>query len=181
MSNQLLFQPRRAKVWLAKAASVVVGTTVCAAVVVAGFWAAMLLLAQSRGLSTSSATVSDIVGSSARGLGLVAGVALGSFALTMLLRHTVGTLGLLFAYAVVGEGLAASLPFDRMSQWSMAQNVMAWLQNGVDIFDDSICSTASGCNPRYTLTLDHAVVYLGVLLLLAVIASVASFRARDVP
>src|SRR3954471_7441286 len=31
MSNQLLFQPRRVTVWLAKAAAVVVGTTVCAA------------------------------------------------------------------------------------------------------------------------------------------------------
>ena len=57
-------------------------------------------------------------------------VALGGFALTMLFRSTVATLGLLFAYAVVGEGLAASLPIDKMSQWSMANNVMAWLHDG---------------------------------------------------
>jgi hypothetical protein len=89
----------------------------------------------------------------------------------MLLRHTVGTLGLLFGYAVVGEGLAAALPFERMSQWSMTTNVRAWLHDGARVYDDG----------WYTLSLEHAAAYLGVLLLLAVVASVVAFRRRDVP
>ncbi|MET0861469.1 MAG: hypothetical protein ABW091_10625, partial [Microbacterium sp.] len=119
---------------------------------------------------------------SGRALGLVAGVTLGGFALTMLLRHTVGTLGLLFGYAVVGEGLAAALPVDKMSQWSMASNVMAWLHDGQEIYDESICGGSQGaCSPYYTLHLTHAAGYLGVLLLLAVVVSVFFFRRRDVP
>jgi hypothetical protein len=182
LSNQLLFVPRRLRLWAAKAVAVVIGVTLAAGAVVAGFWAGLWLVAESRGLSTSADTWSLVLGTSGRGLGLVAGVALGSFALTMLLRHTVGTLGLLFGYAVAGEGLAASLPFDRMSQWSLSQNVLAWLQDGVEVFDDSICGDAAGaCNPVYVLTLAHAATYLGVLLLLATVVSLAAFRLRDIP
>lgn len=180
LANQLLFVPRRLKVWTAKAAAVVLTTTLSAAVVVAAFWAALWLVAESRGLSTSAATWTLLLDTSGRGLGLVAGVALGSFALTMLLRHTVGTLGLLFGYAVAGEGLAASLPFDKMSQWSLSKNVLAWIQDGVDVYDESICGDAP-CDPFYVLTLCHSATYLGVLLLVAVVTSLVAFRARDVP
>ena len=180
MVNQLLFVPRRLRVWAAKAVAVVLGTTLAAAVVIAAFWATLWGVAQGRGISTPADTWSLVAGTSGRGLGLVAGVALGSFALTMLLRHTVGTLGLLFGYAVAGEGLAASLPFARMSQWSLSKNVLAWIQDGVDVYDESICGDGS-CDPWYVLTLAHSAAYLGVLLLLAVLVSLVAFRLRDVP
>ena len=38
MSNQLLFEPRRPKVWLAKGAAVLVGTLVASAVILTAFW-----------------------------------------------------------------------------------------------------------------------------------------------
>ena len=182
MSNQLLFVTQRWKVWLAKAVAVVVAASVAATVMVAGFWGTLGLVARSRGLDTSDDTWRQIAETSGRGLALVAAVTLGGFALTMLLRHTVATLGLLFAYAVVGEGLIAALPFDKMTRWSLPSNVVAWLEDGVEIFDDSICGATEGrCNPYYLLTLDHAAAYLGVLLALAVVASLVGFTRRDVP
>ncbi len=182
MSNQLLFVPRRTKVWAAKATAVVLGTTVVAALVLALFWAVLHVVADARSIVVSAETTRLVLEQSGRGLGLVAAAALGGFALTMLLRHTVATLGLLFAYAVVGEGLAASLPIARMSQWSLPNNILAWVQDGTRVYDESICDFGQGgCDPFYSLSLPHAATYLGLLLLLAVTVSVASFRRRDVP
>jgi hypothetical protein len=182
MSNQLLFEPRRVRVWVAKAVAVTAGTTLAAAAVVAGFWLALHLVAASRDLATSDATWQLVLDTSWRGLVLVAAVTLGGYALTMLLRSTVATLGLLFAYAVVGEGLTAALPFERMSQWSLPNNVTAWLQDGTDIYDESICGVGeAGCSAWYTLGSGHAAAYLGALLVVAVAASLVTFRTRDVP
>ena len=180
ISNQLLFRPRRTSLWVAKAVTVVAGCAVTAAVVLAAFWGVLGAVASARGITVPAATWTTILQTSGRGVALVAAVALGGFALTMLLRHTVATLGLLFAYAVVGEGLAASLPIDRMSQWSMAHNVLAWVHDGTLVLDTSICDPARECDPHYILSLPHAAAYLGVLLLLAVVASVLVFRRRDV-
>jgi ABC-2 type transport system permease protein len=182
MSTQLLFVPRRLRVWAAKAVAVVVATAAATALLLAASWGALALVAAGRGITTPDETWLDVVRTSGRGVALVAAVTLGGFALTMLLRHTVGTLGLLFGYAVVGEGLAASLPFERMTQWSMANNVLAWLHDGTRVHDDSACDVgAAGCSGWYTLSLGHAAAYLGGLLLLAVVVSLVAFRRRDVP
>ncbi len=171
MGTQLLFAPRRLRVWTAKAVAVVVATSAAAALLLAAYWGALAAVGAARGVPTSQETWLDLLGTSGRGVALVAAVTLGGYALTMLVRHTVGTLGLLFGYAVVGEGLAAALPFERMSQWSMATSVRAWLHDGARVYDDG----------WYTLSLEHAAAYLGALLLLAVVASVVAFRRRDVP
>jgi ABC-2 type transport system permease protein len=181
MSTQLLHEPRRAKVWLTKALAVVVGATVAATLLLAVFWGSLAGFAQARGIDTTSEAWRLVAETSGRGLALVAAVALGGFALTMGLRHTVATLGLLFGYAVVGEGLAASLPFEKMSQWSLANNVLAWVHDGVEVRDGSICSaTVGACSPTYVLSAAHAAAYLGGLLLLAVAASLVTFLRRDV-
>ncbi len=121
MSNQLLFEPRRTRVWLAKAAAVTVGTLVASGVLVAGFWASLYLTAEARGLPLGASVQEQVRWLAARGVLLAGFAGLGGFALTMLLRHTVGTLALLFAYVVGGEALVALLPVDRAGQWSLAQ------------------------------------------------------------
>lgn len=184
IGQQLMFQPRRSRLWTAKALAVTLGTTLGAAAVAAGFWASLGITAQLRDLTPSPDTWVQVAQWSGRGMALVAAAALGGYALTMVLRHTGATLGLLFGYAVVGEGLAATLPFARMSQWSLAHNVLAWIQHDRLVYDDSICDSArvaASCVPRYVLTLEHAALYLGTLLLLAVLVSVVTFRVRDVP
>jgi ABC-2 type transport system permease protein len=182
MGNQLLQVPRRTTVWLAKALAVVVATTAAATVLLALFWGSLAAVAAARGRAPDAADWEAVLEGSGRGLLLVAAVALGSYAVTMLLRHTVGTIGLLFGYAVIGEGLAASLPFERMSQWSLARNVQAFVRDGIELGDRSLCGLGErGCVPRYELTAGHAAAYLGALLLLAVVVSVISFARRDVP
>jgi disulfide bond formation protein DsbB len=93
-------------------------------------------------------------------------------------------LGLLLGYAVAGEALTATLPITKVSQWAMSANVQAWLSNGTEVYDDSLCqdlAAEGSCDPTYVLSLEHAAVYLGVLLAIAVVASLVAFRRRDVP
>jgi hypothetical protein len=143
----------------------------------------MWLTAEARGILTPGQVRHDIVMMSLRGVALATAGALGGYALTMLLRSTVATIAVLFAYAVAGEALVLALPLQRASQWSLANNVHAWVSDGIRVFDaDITCAPGrGGCIQSYTLGLTHAAAYLLVLLALAVVFSVLAFRRRDVP
>ena len=183
MGNQLLFEPRRTKVWLAKALAVTLGTLAATAVLVAGFWLALTLTASARGLPLSATVQEQIRWLSLRGVLLAGFAGLGGYALTMLLRHTVGAVALLFAYAVGGEALVAVIPGDRVGRWSLGNNVVAWLRDGARVFDDSIvCGPSLNvCDQHYRLALGHGAVYLGTLLVVTLALSWLTFRRRDVP
>jgi hypothetical protein len=180
LATQLLFDPRRGRLWTAKAVAVVVGTLLTTAVVLGGFWAALLLTAALRDVPTPDDVVGTIWPVAGRGVVLATAAGLGSYALTMLFRHTVATLALLFTFAAVGELLAATLPVARISRWALSNNLVAWVQDGREVFDDSACRPGHECDPYYVLGLPHAAVYLAVLLVVAVGVSVLSFRRRDV-
>ncbi|CAN5405394.1 hypothetical protein BH10ACT10_BH10ACT10_20870 [soil metagenome] len=183
MSNQLLFEPRRLRVWAAKGVAVLLGSGVVAAVLITGFWVALALCAQSRGISTAPEVRDQIVTMSVRGVVLAACGGLGGYALTMLLRHTVGTLALLFAYAAGGEALLALVPLDGSARLSPTYNVFAWLRDGVRVFDQSVVCRPSqaSCDQRLPISLLDGATYLGVLLLVTLVVSALVFRRRDVP
>lgn len=181
LSTQLLFRPRRLRLWAAKAVAVVLGMTLVSTVVTAAFWLVLWLVAEARGLEVGGDLLGDIALHGARSVVLTAACALGAYALTMALRSTIATLGALFAYTVAGEALWASLPITRSSEWSLAANVQAWLLDGLEVYDDSICAPGEPCDPTYVLSAGHAALYLGVLLLVAVALSLALFPRRDVP
>lgn len=183
VSNQLLFEPRRARVWLAKAVAVLTGSAVAAAAVLGSFWLALYLVAESRGIATGASVQQLVRGDVARGVALAASAAVGAYALTMLLRHTVGALALLFAYAVGGEILIATLPVEGIGRWSVANNVIAWVRNGLDYYDPSLpCPPGQDyCDRIARLSAEGGAVFLGGLLLLVAAASLLLFRRRDVP
>jgi len=183
LSNQLLFEPRRNRVWWAKGAAAFLATLVASAVLLAAFWCALYVTAQIRDIPTDGAVLRDIGWTVGRGVLLAASGALGAFALTMLVRHTVGTLAVLFAYALGGEALTASLPIANAGQWSLTNNVLAWIRDGTRYFDDSIVCPGGQvvCRQEALLTLTDAATYLGVLLLVVVVFSTATFWRRDVP
>ncbi len=183
MGNQLLFRPRRLEVWLTKAGAVLLSALVVSAVLVAGFWLALYLVAEARGIATPGEVLDEVRWTAGRGIVLATAGALGGYALSMLLRSTVGTLALLFAYAVAGEALVATLPVERVSRWSLSNNVFAWIDDGTTVIDpDLVCPPGQGgCIQSYVLGVGHSVLYLGGLLLLAVVVSLVAFRRRDVP
>ncbi len=107
MSNQLLFEPRRARVWLAKAVAVFAVSVATSAVLLAGFAGGLLLLARSRGLEVPPEVPGWMVSSSGRAVLLIGAAAVGAYAVTMLVRSTVFTLGAMFAVVVgatLGDG-----------------------------------------------------------------------------
>lgn len=183
MSNQILFEPRRPKVWLAKGAAVFLATLVTAAVIVAAFWTTLYLVAESRGISTGATIQENLRWVAGRGVLLAALGAMGGYALTMLVRHTVGTLAVMFAYAVGGEALIASLPMAGAGRWSLANNVFAWLYDGHEYYDSSLPCSPQGamCDQMASLTQADGVTYLGPLLLVVVLLSAFFFRRRDIP
>ncbi|MGZ8744172.1 MAG: hypothetical protein ACXWXO_14735 [Nocardioides sp.] len=73
MSNQLIFETRRSRVWLAKGGAVLVGTLVATAVIMTAFWAAIFLAAEVRGISTGATVQEEVRGIVARGV-LLAGL-----------------------------------------------------------------------------------------------------------
>ena len=183
MSNQLLFEPRRLKVWLAKGVAVFVATLVAAAVIMAAFWIALYATAELRDIATGAQVQESIRWTTGRGVLLAALGALGGYALTMLVRHTVGAMAVMFVYTAGGEALIASLPVEGIGRWSLANNVLAWLRDGWRYYDQSIvCDPGRRfCSQQAMLTLPEGATYLGILLLVVVVFSMVSFRRRDIP
>lgn len=180
MSNQLLFEPRRLRVWAAKAGVVFLTGLVISAAVLAAYWGGIWLLAESRGLQANGHQWELIRNSALRGSVLTAFAAVGGYSLTMLFRSTVATLGLLFAFTVGGSLLIVSVLGSAAERWLVPTNFLAVLNNGYvyyagcDGYSDS-----SGCTAH--LTLAEGATYLGVLLVVAVALSLWSFQRRDIP
>jgi ABC-2 type transport system permease protein len=184
MSNQLLFEPRRGRVWLAKAGGMLLATLSVALASTALLWAGFAGLAAVRDVDISGAVWRDTLELSARA-GLLAMLAgLGGYALTMLLRATVGTLGILFVVAVAGAMVVGVLPIADPQRWFLPNNVLAVLQDGYRYYDWELptCSQMDGETGCYgTVTLGEGVRFLGALLALTVAMSLPSFLRRDVP
>lgn len=183
MSNQLLFEPRRSRVWAAKAVATFLGTLLAATLILATFWLALYVTAEVREIATPPRVVEDIAWSVVRGVLLAACAAVGGFALAMLVRHTLGTLGVVFVYAIGGEAVLATLSFAGSGRWSLANNVTAWVQDGMLYYDPNLpCPPGRPfCPQGAELTLAAGATYLGVLLLLLGVVSAVSFARRDVP
>src|SRR4051794_5450565 len=117
MVNQLLFEPRRSRVWAAKGIAVTVASGVAAVITIGGFWLVLYVVAVDRDIPHGSGVMSDVGWHVLRAVLFATGAALGAFALTMLFRHSVATLALLFAYSVGGEILAFLVPVDNIGRW----------------------------------------------------------------
>lgn len=185
MSNQLLFEPRRLRVWAAKAGAVTLVAAVTSAVVLTAFWAAVLALASARGIDVSPHLTSYIRDESLRGVAFAAVGALGAFAVTMFFRSTVATLGILFAVTLVASLILAALGVGE--RWFPHVNVSAWVLDGVRYYvqPPPSCQSAqrmtAECRGLRTVTKGDAAAYLGTLVVVALAMSAASFRRRDVP
>ena len=186
MSNQLLFEPRRARVWAAKGAVVLLIGLVVAGLVLGAYWTGLWWVAEHRGIEIADGTMREAYQQALRGALLAGCAGLGGYALTMLFRSTVATLGVLFAVALAGPLLITLLGFPGHQRFMPQNNVAAVLFEGVKFTDYS----RSDCFDNGLGPADRCVVenytaggsgYFGGLLLLAGLPSLLSFRRRDVP
>jgi len=188
MSNQLLFEPRRIRVWGAKALIVFVVGLVTSLLALAGFWAATAAVSAQRDLTVPPGTWGLIRDSVGRGALLAALAGVGAYALTMLFRSTVATLGIMFGVSVGGSILIAVILQEHAERWMLYNNVYAWLFDGFDYYDESLCRggfsggySGDGSECMAHLSQSAAASYLLVILVVAVVLSLVSFRRRDVP
>ncbi len=181
VTNQLLFEPRRSRLWLAKAAAVLLGSGLVAVVALGGFWLSMWLVAGARGIDVPSADVTHVVWHVVRAVALCMAGALGGFALTMVFRNTVATLALLFVYSVAGEIAVGLLPFNGVGRVSVGNNVFGWLATNSRYFDPSVdCEPSRSCSALQTMSHLESGIFLGALLVVAVTVSLFWFRRADV-
>ena len=188
MSNQLLFEPRRARVWLAKAGAVLALALTTAAALLAAFWGGVALLVRSRGIAVPPDLPELVAASSGRAVLVIGAAAVGAYAVTMLVRSTVFTLGAMFAVVVGATVLLALLGVSEA--WFPNKNLGAVIWNGTTyhLEPPDACFQRAGrppqgldCSGTARLDLWTGVRNLGVLLAAAAAFSVWSFRRRDVP
>lgn len=190
MSNQLLFEPRRRRVWTAKALAVTAVALVTATVVSAAYWLAMWAVMRARDLPIRDGSLSDSLAFGLRGAAFAAAAALGGYALTMLLRSTVATIGVLFAVSVAGGVIVAVLGLSE--HWQPQKNVAAIVKNGTTYYVEPPPSCyaenqgdrppvrGSECSGERELSLWSGTGYYGTALVLTAGVSLVSFRRRDV-
>ena len=157
------------------------GTGLVSLLVLSGFWLAVGVVAQARDISVPSSDVAEVVWHVARAVALSIGAGLGGFALTMIFRHTVAALALLFVYSVGGEIAVNLLPFDGAGRWSVGNNALGWLVPHHRYFDSTIsCKPGERCTSMQVMTHLEAGAFLGVLLVVAVAVSLVWFKRRDI-
>jgi hypothetical protein len=189
MSNQLLFEPRRGRVWAAKAGSVTLLALVVSTVVSTAYWLTIWATVKARDLPVLDGALGDALVFGWRGAAYATAAALGGYALTMLFRSTVATIGVLFGVAVAGGIVIATLGIGE--QWQPQKNVAAIVKNGTTYYVEvpQACyqpgqggaSQGGECDPTRELTLADGAAYYGAALVLTMGASMLSFRRRDVP
>lgn len=181
ITNQLIFEPRRIRVWLTKAVTVALAGAGFMLVALSAYWLSLLLVADARELAVPDAHLSIVGWHVVRAVALAAGAAAGAFALTTLFRHTVAALALLFAYAAGSEVLVALLPVQGMARWTIGNNVFGWLKPDFRYVDaGGECAPYQECNPVHTLTHLESGWFLLALLVVACVAGLVSFTRRDV-
>lgn len=191
MSNQLLFDARRGRVWTAKAVAVTLVALVTSVVVSTTYWLAMWATMHLRDIPVADGGLTDTLLFGLRGAAFATAAALGGYALTMLFRSTVATVGVLFGVTLAGGIIIAVLGIGE--QWQPQKNVSAIVKNGTVYYVDVPESCYSGqremqepepnseCDSMRDLSPWHGVGYYGTALVATVGASVLSFRRRDVP
>lgn len=175
MATQLTFSPRRTRLWLVKASAVVLGAGLGTAAALLGFWGILAAVAYLQGLDPGVGAVTAALSQVGRAAVLGAAAALGGFALTMALRHTVATLTLLFVYTVGGELLLGLLPWPQAERWAVGRLAADWVQQTTT--GAAFCQPS--CGPTTVPYLASGLVLLG-LTVVAVLLSLLVFRRRDV-
>ena len=169
MTTLLTWEPRRLRVFLAKAAAVLVANTAIASVALLGFIVALLpsLLLHGGPLRANDPSIATLAGIVLRGTALTAIAAGLGFSLAAIGRNTAAALGAGFAYIVVFENIVGSYN-EGSRRWLLLGNVIVFMAG----------DNNAGDIPGRTVTV--AAVILVVVAAAFLVGAYGTFRARDI-
>jgi len=177
ISNVLLFEPRRSRVWLAKLAAT--GTLV-------GLAATMTVVVSFGVITAFGMSWTDVSysgdqwwGFTYRALRLVlviGAAALLGAAVTAALRSTIATVGLVLGYLLVGEALLRAVLFEQTVRWLASNHVAAFVDGRL-----KVTYYPDGGRPEVTrFHLQESAIYLGAVMAVVLLVSYLVFRRRDI-
>lgn len=178
MSNLLLFEPRRWKVWAAKLIAAALALAVWGAVCMAIMLTVLVTLGRARDPgSWDGGWLQDTISTGGRAAVLVAVAALLGAAVTLVTRSTMGTAGLVFGYILAGEGILR-LIWDGPAENLVVSNRAFGLLTGhqeVRVWPDD-----GGKPDLYVFSTDDSALYLGIGLVIVLVISYVAYARRDV-
>lgn len=185
----LLYEPRRARVFAAKAGAVAAGLTALTGLLYAAHVGGHYLVALARGqVATLTRDMPpDLAPVMLRGWALVVAAGLIGFALAFTLRRTAGALGVLLGYAAVFEfGLLIFSDFSaglaRLRVGLLSTLMTAWLVDGATVPLPPSCPPNGECQEPIMLTVSMwqgGLALAGLAATLLVVSAVI-FRRREV-
>lgn len=191
IGTQLLHEPRRGVVWSGKLAALLLVALVLAVLGVALTWAITYWYSARWG-STALVTpdrvtgepvtlaASSLVWQAVRVVALIVGATAGGYGLAMLLRSSLGALGLVAGYAIAGEAVLRAT-FQDVQPYLLSARVAAFLDGEYIYYRaPEVCSPTSCDSIATRITALQGGVVLAILLALVLALSVLLFRRRDV-
>ena len=186
MGSWLTFQPRRVRVAVTKLTAVALGGAALAATFALLTTAGARLIAvvnrpgEELVLPEPATTTDSVAQLLLRVVGLALLAAVRGAALGLVLRYTAGVVGVLLAYAVGVELIAAQAFLQgRLKPWTVGTNVEAFLGKGTT-YTAETCEGSTCTFAAQQLSYTHAWVYLLVVGAALCLVGVLTFRRRDV-
>lgn len=183
MSNQLLFEPRRGRVWLAKAIVVGAVAFVASLLVLTAYWSGLWAVSAQRHIHLPDHAMVAAYKQGVLGAFFAAGSAVFGYSLTMFFRSTVATLGVLFGIAVAGSALVAATGLSDHAHLMPYTNYEAYMVGSSTSYDYDCHSYGehSYNNCLTVISRAESLPYFAGILAIVVAPSVLTFRNRDVP
>ena len=186
MGNQLLFEPRRARVWAAKLAAVVLAGGCLALAVLVAYWTGLYAVASARDLPIPTHAMVAAYKQAVLGTIFVAGAAgFGYVAHHAAAQTPSRTLGLLFATrgssGIVVRRRAGLRESGRAGSCRGATSPPSWSARYSYYVDSCVRSGGAATRSRHVDRLPMPSVYFLVILAVVTAASLSTFRSRDLP
>lgn len=185
IANWLSFIPRRGRVFASKLVTVLGFSAVVSALATGLALAAALVLAAAYGVPTGGLSPHLAL----LGRGVLAAVALATlgFCIALVGRHTAAAIGALLGYLFVwfvrNTALAETAWAQRLVPWTPEANLAAVISNGY-VYSVPVRTVGpDGMSFDYlerSVSLNHGLVFWGVLLAVVVVGTAVVFRRRDV-
>ncbi|HLR83447.1 MAG TPA: ABC transporter permease subunit [Nocardioidaceae bacterium] len=176
LSNLLLFEPRRTRIWLAKLSATGILALLWAALCIGGYVATLTALGRSWDPGAWPPNwIAAMIGLGVRSAIVIAVAAVIAAAVTLAVRSTLATLGVSIAYVLVVEGIARIAFTSTVAEYALSSQLLGVLYGSHRI---EVSSGGQFVYEHVTLQ-DSALVLLGVCVAVAAV-SLLTFRRRDV-